>query len=184
MFSPINEKPLEPEEVLIPPHDLLGRLPGAGVRYVIKMCYWAGFVIFSKAAVILQNIKPRQERALVVCPVNQCVANVSHNRFKHRVCDSTIFVFNCGGRHQEVAAQLTQSIEWPLHILNFETHIAYCIHRRGWVDIVEAPWLMPLGVFPHQDPMRIGWGCVLHLIQSPAIRSLIHDEKGSPFPQR
>lgn len=109
MFLPINEKPLKPEQALIPPHDLLGRLPGAGVRYVIKMGYWTGFVIL--AAVLLQNIKARQERALVVCPVNQCVANVSHNRFKHRVCDSTVSVFNCGGRHQEVAAQVTQSIE-------------------------------------------------------------------------
>lgn len=111
MFSPINEKPLKPKQVLIPLHDLLGRLPWTGVRNVIKMCDWTGRVIFFQAAVLSQDIEPRQESALVVCLVNQCVTHVSHNRFKHGVGDSAIHVLNGRGRHQEVAAQVTQSIE-------------------------------------------------------------------------
>lgn len=45
-FSPINEKPLETKELLIPPHHLVGCLPGTGIGYMIEMSDWTRSVFF------------------------------------------------------------------------------------------------------------------------------------------
>lgn len=182
-LSPVNEKPLETEELLIPPHDLLGCLPGTCISDVIKVCDWTRHVLLFQAAGLSNRIKPGQEAPLILSPVNQRVTHIPHYRLDHRVGDMTALVPHGRGRHQETAAPVAKSVEWPFHVLHLETHVARSVHRGMWADVVQTSRGVVLAVFPYGGPVWIGWVSVF--IQSPSalVRSLVHDEYRGSFPQ-
>lgn len=99
----------------------------------------------------------------------------------------TTLVPNRRGRHQEVTAQIAKHVEWPLHILHLETHVAYSIHRVRGAGIVETFRAVILAVFPHVDQAwirRISVSDAKELLiqaYSALVWPLIHDENCSSF---